>query len=228
MKRIASVLLLAILFLPPGAQAQKRIYTRSYMLQDFKSKTTKVVLGGDAALNASLRQEVPSFWTISPYEFCTPAEYEKQKNNPECYWLRPETVKGIVFLTLERGGKEDDASAFKRPFTVVSLPVSGEHDQSGGASIFMPAYLSIIQDFTDVAIDSEMTAYRGLQALARHAPKGTKVYDDPDEAANAFRNMEPDAAVRVLITPDGKPESKPRYKLVFGTSGYELYAYGKH
>ena len=57
MKRIASVLLLAILFLPLGAQVQKRIYTRSYMLQDFKSKTTKVVLGGDAALNASLRQD---------------------------------------------------------------------------------------------------------------------------------------------------------------------------
>ncbi|MBP5721544.1 MAG: hypothetical protein J6W82_10860 [Bacteroidales bacterium] len=228
MKRIASVLLLAVLFTPLWAQAQKRIYTRSYMLQDFRSKTTKVVLGGDAALNSALRQDIPSFWTITPYEFCTSAEYDKQKNNPDCYWLRPETVKGIVFLTLERGGKEDDASAFKRPFTVVSLPVCGERDNSGNATTYMPAFLSIIQDFTDVAIDSEVTAYRGLSSLAKHAPKGTKIYTDPAEAAAAFRNMEPDSAVSLFITPDGDPKSKPRHKLVFGTSGYELYAYGKH
>lgn len=228
MKRIASVLLLAVLFTPLWAQAQKRIYTRSYMLQDFKSKTTKIVLGSNPELDAALRRDIPSFWTITPYEFCKPAEYEKQKNNPDCYWLHPETVKGIVFLTLERLGKEDDASAFKRPLTVISVPVCGEQDPAPAASTYMPAFLSIIQDFTDIAIDSEVTAYRGLSSLAKHAPKGTKVYTDPSEAAAAFRNMEPDAAVSLLITPDGDPKSKPRYKLVFGTSGYELYAYGKH
>lgn len=227
MKRIASVLLLAVLFTSLWGQAQKRIYTRSYMLQDFRSKTTKVVLSGSPELNSALRRDVPSFWTITPYEFCQPSEYEKQKNNPDCYWLRPETVKGIVFLTLERGGKEDDASAFKRPLSVVSLPVCGELDPAGYPGIYTPAFLSIIQDFTDKAIDSEMTAYRGLPSMARHAPRGTRVYTDPDEAAAAFRNMEPDAAVSLLVTPDGNPRSKPRYKLVFGTAGYELYTYGK-
>ena len=92
----------------------------------------------------------------------------------------------------------------------------------------MPAYLTIMQDFVEAALDSEMTAYRGLSALAKRAPRGTKVHTDPAEAEAAFREMEPYGAVSVLITPDGKASSKPRHKLVFSTDGYELYSYGKH
>lgn len=225
--QIAGILLLAALLLPFQAGAQKKIYTRSYMLQDFKSKTTKVVLGGDSRLNAALRRDVTSFWILSPYEFCSVAEYEKQKNSPDCYFLYPEISKGIVFLTLARGGKEDDPSAFKRPLMVGSVPVCGENDDTGSVNVYMPAYLTMIQDFVEVALDSEMKAYRGLSALARHAPRDTKVHTDPEEAAEAFRKMEPNGAVSIFITPDGNPASKPRYKLVFSTDGYELYFYGK-
>ena len=68
------ILLFSLLLLSLASLGQKRIYTKSFRLQDFKSKTTKVVLGGSETLNASIRQEITSYWTISPYEFCTPAQ----------------------------------------------------------------------------------------------------------------------------------------------------------
>lgn len=221
------LLLLAVLLLPLSLWGQKRIYTKSYRLQDFKSKTTKVVLSGNDALNASLRQEVTSLWTISPYEFCTPAQYEKQKNNPDICFLCIEKSRGIVFLTLSKGGRSEDPNALKRPLEIISLPIAGENDPSGQELIYMPAFISIIQDYTEAAMDSETAAYSGLKAIARGVPRGVKVYSAPDEARRVFSGQLPDSAVQILISPDGTTSSKPRHKLTFDTRDYCLYSYSK-
>ena len=222
------ILLFSLLLLSLTSLGQKRIYTKSFRLQDFKSKTTKVVLGGSETLNASIRQEITSYWTISPYEFCTPAQYEKQKNNPDVCFLRVEKSRGIVFLSLSKGGKPDDPNALKRPLDIISVPISGENENSGLETVYMPAFISIIQDYVEAAIDSEAAAYGGLKAIARGIPRGYKVYITNSDAIQAFARRDSEAAVQLLITPDGNPSSKPRHRLVFGAADYRLYQYGKN
>ena len=220
-------IVLPAVFMPCGSYAQKRIYTRSLKLQDFKSKTTMVVLDGQDAFSEALRTEVTSIWSISPYAFCTRDEYEKQKNSPDVYFIRTQTVKGIVYLTLGRGGNENDADALKRPVTVVSLPVAGASDGSFRTALYMPAFLSIVQDYAEAAVNSEYAAYTGLSAIKRKIPKGVTVISDPAEAARAFRDADPYAAVRLVITPSGDPSDKPRCKLTFGVADYRFYSLKK-
>ena len=155
---LGKFLLLAVLLsaaLP--SWGQKRIYTKGYKIQDFKSK------------------EVTSLWTISPYEFCTQAQYEKQKTSPDNYFLHVEAVKGFIYLTLSKGGKNEDKDALNKPFTIVSVPIAGDRDKSGRECIFMPAYISMIQDYTEAAMDSESVAYSGIRAIRKHRPGGTTV-----------------------------------------------------
>lgn len=216
------VLVLAAAALP--SWGQKRIYTKGYKMQDFRSKTTKIVLDA-GPMGRSIRQEVTSLWTISPYEFCTPEQYEKQKTSPDYYFLHTETSRGIICLTLEKGGKPEDPNDLKKPFTVVSLPISGEQDQSGRVYIYMPAYISVIQDYTDAAINSETVAYTGVKAICRGVPRGVRVVKDPAEADKAFSEHTPETAVRVTVTPTGDPSDKPRYHLTFGTEDYRLYSF---
>lgn len=221
-------LVAALLSVCTGAWCQKRIYTKAHQIQDFRSKTTKVVLTGSPEFVASLRQEITTLWTITPYEFCNQAEYDKNKQNSDCYYLHPETIKGIEFLTLSRGGKEDASDALKRPVTIVSFPIIGENDKSGRELIYMPAYISLIQDYADVAVSSEFSAYSGLRAICTRPPKTLNIITDKDKADEAFLSRYPDSAVQLLITPDGDSKGKPRYKLVIGTSDYKLYGYGKY
>ena len=216
------VLVLVATALP--SWGQKRIYTKGYKMQDFRSKTTKIVLDA-GPMGRSIRQEVTSLWTISPYEFCTPEQYEKQKTSPDYYFLHTETSRGIICLTLEKGGKPEDPNDLKKPFTVVSLPISGEQDQSGRVYIYMPAYISVIQDYTDAAINSETVAYTGVKAICRGVPRGVRVVKDPAEADKAFSEHTPETAVRVTVTPTGDPSAKPRYHLTFGTEDYRLYSF---
>ncbi|MBO4671172.1 MAG: hypothetical protein J5640_04950 [Bacteroidales bacterium] len=216
------VLVLVCASLP--LQGQKRIYTKGYKMQDFKSKTTKVVLDA-GLLGRSVRQEVTSLWTISPYEFCTPSQYEKQKTNPDYYFLHTETIRGIIYLTLEKGGKPDDSNDLKKPFNVVSVPITGEQDQSGRVHIYMPAFISAIQDYADAAMNSETAAYTGVKAICKGVPRGVTVVKDPDEADEAFTERFPKTAVQIIVTPTGDPSDKPRYHFTFGTEDYRLYSF---
>jgi len=217
------LLLLAFAGIALPAGAQKKIYTRSYRIQDFKSRTTKVVLGAVPALDATLREDVTSFWTSSAYEFCTPAEYERLKTNPDSYFLLPRTEKGIVYLTLSKGGREKDPDALKHPMTLVSVPVAGEHWT--GSLVFMPAFITMVQDFAEEAMASERVAYFGLGAICKGRKPGTRLVKDPEEAAKVFVEGSPDTAVRVDISPDGNPASKPRHRMVFSTDSFQLHSF---
>ena len=215
----APALLAAALFAPCNQafaqKSQKKMYTRSYRLQDFRSKTVKVILDGPEAVCKALREDVTSFWTISPYEFCTPEEYAAAEDSSQDYFLRPETTRGIVYLTLVKGKV--------KPMKVVSVPVAGADNT--GTLTYMPAYLSVMQDFVEAAMNSDFKAYMGPSSICRIRPPGRKVFKDPSEAEKVFRSGDPDAAVRVIITPDGSPSSRPRRTMVFGAANYELYSF---
>lgn len=228
-QQIAKILLLfALLLLPLTGWSQKRIYTRSVQIQDFKSKTTKVVLGQSPEFDEALRAELTSLWSASPYEFCTRKDYEKQKNSSDCYFLHTETEKGIIYLTLSRGGKKDAGDALSLPVTVLSMPIAGANDTSGSCLTYLPAYIILVQDFVEKAVNSEYVAYTGLKAIREKKPKGVKVYTDPAEALEAFDSQYVDAAAQIVITPDGNPKSKPRFRMIIDTSSYALYHYGKN
>jgi len=222
------LLLFILLFQSVSGWGQLRIYTRQYLLQDFKSKPTKVVLSGSREFKAALRQEITSLWTITPFEFCSQAEYSKQKNSSDCYFLHTEVSKGIVYLTLSRGGQKNDNDALKRPVTLVSLPIAGEQDDSNRAVIYMPAFITLIQDYSEAAINSEFAAYSGIKFMSTKRPKNCTLYTDPEEADKAFKSQYVDAASLLVISPDGNPKGKPRYEMAFGTSDYRLYHYAKH
>ena len=217
------MLVLALFALPLTGFAQKKVYTRSFRIQDFKIKTTKVVLDGSPALVRALREDITTFWSVSPYEFCTPAEYEQQKADPSFYFLRPRTRKGIVYLTLTKGGKDGEQDALKAPMTLVEAPVAGESSEA--SLIYMPAFVSIIQDYMEAAMESEAKAYLGLSAASRIRPRNVKVCKDPSEAEKFFRSADGSAAVQVVITPDGTPAGKPCHRYIFNASTYELYAF---
>ena len=55
--------------------AQGKVTTRKHLFADFSDKITKVVMSGNDIIDGVLRQEVVDQWTVSPFEFCSPAEY---------------------------------------------------------------------------------------------------------------------------------------------------------
>ena len=109
----------------------------------------------------------------------------------------------------------------------MSVPITGEKDATNRVSVYMPAFISMIQDYVEAAQNSEYVAYTGLKASCVKKPKGLQVFTNPDEADEAFIMQYPDAAAQVIITPDGDPKGKPRYKMLIGTGTYQLYSYGK-
>ena len=82
------ILLIAIVLIPAICSAQAKVYTKKVKLSDFPTKTTKVVLTGNDMLDNPLKNEVARRWHISPYEFCTIAEYDSIKTSPDYYFLR--------------------------------------------------------------------------------------------------------------------------------------------
>lgn len=227
MKKVYRAIIISVILALQAipAASQKQLYTRSYRIQDFRSATVKVVLSGSAELNAALREEVTSMWVISPYEFCSVQEYEKDKNNPALYFLQPRAEKGIVYLTLTKGGVKGSPDAMKTPMKLAEIPVAGEHYNA--PLLYMPAYVSILQDYMEKALRSEWVAYFGLSSSSSARHVGTKVYKDPSDAEKVFRSRDEGAAVMVVITPDGKSKSRPRYTLVFDAGSLVLYSISK-
>lgn len=231
-KQIGHILLIfALLVIPVSSQAQKKIYTRSFRIQDFRSRTTLVVTGAlpglewSGELDETLMEDVTSLWDVSPYEFISATEYEARKSDPSSYFLIPVVDKGIVYLSLLKGGKDKDPDSLKHPMKLASVPVAGE--KAKATVTYMPAFVSMVQDYIEAAIESEWVAYFGLGSIAKARPAGTRVYKDPLEAAKVFHSGDDGAAIRLAITPDGNPKSRPRHNMTFGAASYRLYSYSK-
>ena len=156
-------------FLPLSAGAEGKVYTKKMHLSDFTTKTTKVVLSGGAILDAALKSEVTRCWQISPYEFCSASEYEALKEKSDYYFLHfvnnisSEGVNdGIISLSLVKGGKEKSQDPSQRRVEIITIPVAPAEFSTGREFIYLGAFLEIIQDYVEDAMQADVKAYAGL------------------------------------------------------------------
>jgi hypothetical protein len=166
MKRLT--LVFALLCVSMALFAQGKVTTRKHLFADFSDKITKVVMSGNDILDGALRQEVVDLWTLSPFEFCSMAEYESLKKSDTYYFLlvtagraKGEEEPMVRFLTLEKGGAEKGDNIALRT-EVISLPLCPVEGGSGRELVFLPALVKGVQDFAVEAMNSEKTAYSGM------------------------------------------------------------------
>ena len=166
MKRLT--LLTALLCVSAALFAQGKVTTRKHLFADFSDKITKVVMSGNDVLDGALRQEVVDLWTLSPFEFCSMAEYESLKKSDTYYFLlvtagraKGEEEPMVRFLTLEKGGADKGDNVALRT-EVISLPLCPVEGGSGRELVFLPALVKGVQDFMAEAMESEKTAYTGM------------------------------------------------------------------
>ena len=166
MKRL--ITFTALLLLSATLFAQGKVTTRKHLFADFADKITKVVMSGNDVLDGALRQEVVDLWQVSPFEFCSLAEYESLKKSDTYYFLlvtagqaKGEEEPMVRFLTLEKGGADSGDNVALRT-EVISLPLCPVEGGSGRELVFLPALVKGVRDFAAQAMESEKTAYSGM------------------------------------------------------------------
>jgi len=177
------------LFIPNEADAQIKITTKKERLSDFERKVTKVVMSGNELSDAVLKQNISSYWTLSPYEFCSQEEFESLKTSSEYYFLmivkgqnKKEVEAGIDFITLVKGG-DNAKDGISEMEEVITLPYASSKFPSGRESIFISAMLDIIQDFTRGAVSADFKAYTGPSYYNVNLPKAKnkEIYFSEDD-----------------------------------------------
>lgn len=207
------------------ASAQGKIYTKRARLEDFPAKTTKIVTGGNSLPELSLREEIITRWRISPFEFCTPSEFEELRTNSSYYFLYFSQSDGIMFLTLAKGGKEDETDSLKKPFEVVSMPIASVGDPSGRELMFMGAFVDIIQNYVEDAMISESTAYNGLKAYNSGKWRDKTVILDSDKVDEVYPTGAENTVLGLVITPTAISRGSYCYKLLISADTNELFYY---
>lgn len=202
---VASVL--AVAFISIDASAQGRVTTKKYRLSDFATKTTKVALSSsNSIIDMALTDEIQKRWRVSPFEFCTFDEYKSLKDTPGYYFLVcSPTDEGVITLSLEKGGKEDDSDPMNRPFDIVELPVAPVGALGGRELTFLPSLVDIIQDFVEKSSSSDFDAYSGLRGYnksVRETAGKTYVMAREDISDGVERIFEPYPAVKIMDADD--------------------------
>ena len=254
--RIVSILLVLSCGVPAALYGQARIHTKKLKIADLATRTTKVVLGAGDLTAGALRDEVAARWRISPYEFCTVEEYNSLKDNPDYYFLLiarsdEKRFRGMLTLTLMKGGKPKAEDPQKRPVDVASLPVSASSFPSGREMVFLPALLDILQDYVSRAMRSDGAGYKGFDIYsgklrgkrvvfseddlvpemdesfkAKHFGKDVLVVSDSD-ADQAFLDGAHDTLVSYVVAPSDPDEGSWCYKMLIDADTHEL-VYFKH
>lgn len=189
-------------------------------MQDFLTSTTKVALSGNSPLELTVRNEVTSKWRVSPFEFCNLEEYEKLKEDNSFYFLRLVAEDGVAFLLLEKGGREDNPDRAKRPFQIIQFPISLAEYMTGDEAIYLGAFLDIIQDFAEKAMESDMTGYTGLFSSNTRSMEGKTIYLDSFKANEVFQKGQPDALIPIEIVP---PVGSTYYRMIISADTHEIF-----
>ena len=108
-----------------GAAAQAKITTKKFRLSDFTDRVTKVVLSGNEMMDSALKQEVAERWTVSPFEFCTGAEFSSLKASDRYYFLLVTVKETPVKATGAAGAKESGDSTTDNDETGASTADAG-------------------------------------------------------------------------------------------------------
>ena len=162
------IVIAVALLMPLLALAQAQIDTKRVKIGDFTQKVTKVVLTGNQFYDTCLESEVSSKWHVSPYEFCSLAEFEKMKSDDSYYFLlttkgqfKKEAEPGLTFLTLVKGGKNSE-KGIDEMLEIVAFPYASAENPSGREISFLPAILDVIQNYALDSMEKDINAYTGL------------------------------------------------------------------
>ena len=150
--------------MPLLASAQAQIDTKKVKIGDFTQKVTKIVLTGNAIYDGVLQDEVAARWRISPYEFCTLEEFNSLKNSDKYYFLittkgqfKKEAEPSLQFLTLVKGGNKA-SNGIDEMLEIVSMPIASAEDPSGRELVFLPVFITVIQNYTLDSTDRDYKA----------------------------------------------------------------------
>lgn len=238
MKKKAFILLLVLL--PLLSWGQGKVYTKKARLQNYASKTTKIVLPDNPMLSTVLQNRMAGCWTLTAFEFCTEKEYESLKENKGYFFLRLAVVgsedgDGILTLIFEKGGKPGNQSA-EGAFEVVSIPVSSSPSGliTAREEAMIPVLVDVIQQFTVDASNSDRVAYAGLPFYGTSPVKLRErkilfcekdvcqetayTLSSEDEMVKAIEAREPGTAVSFVVAP---------YKMIIGADDHKLLWYQK-
>ena len=242
--------------MPMFASAQAQIDTKKVKIGDFTQKITKVVLTGSALYDGVLQDEVAARWRISPYEFCTLDEFHSLKNSDKYYFLittkgqfKKEAEPSLQVLTLVKGGNKAE-NGIDDMLEIVSLPIASAEDPSGRELIYIPVFLTIIQNYTQDSMNRDYNAYTGLgnytsrisksddktivlseNDLEANVDKGAcegYVIADEDDADEFITNNTPNTLVSYVAAPSDPANGSFCYKMLIDSQTYELYYYRKH
>lgn len=199
------------------AYGEGRVYTRKARLEDFPSRTTRVVLTGGQMFDIVLKEEISSRWMASPYEFCSVADYNKDRNTDLYYFIRFTYDNDFTYMTLTKGGDPDNENQLKQGFDVVRIPIAPAVMAGGDELVYLPAYIDIMQEYITRARESEKVAYRGLKGICSKTIG--PVHTDRDEAIAAFLAGDAFANAKVVIT---SSSSNRKIEMVITTDTHEL------
>ena len=220
MKKIALIVLLVVL--PLLSWGQGKVYTKKARMEDFENHTTKVVVSGESLLAITLREEIMSRWRISPFEFCTPEEYNTLKTNNNLFFINLIVDNDVAFLSLTRGGK-DDSDMLHRPFEIVRIPFAADGASTGQEFSFLGAIIDVMQHFTEDAMSSDIIGYANLSNYSQSNIKGKTVYLSPGDADKAMTEGTPNAVCGLIITPVTLSKKCFTYRMLISADTHELY-----
>lgn len=258
--RIVSILFVLACCAPVTVHGQAKIHTKKVKIADLATRTTKVVLGAGDMMDSALRDEVSARWRISPYEFCTAEEFNSLKESSDYYFLLvarsdEKKYRGMLTLTLMKGGKAGAEDPQKRPVDVASLPISSAGFPSGREVVFLPAMLDILQDYVTRAMRSDGAGYTGFDIYAGQVRKtGIKriffskddlvpgmdevfrrryfdedmVIMDESEADKAFQDGTYNTLVSYVVAPFDPENGSWCYKMLIDAGTHELLYYRHH
>ena len=207
-----------------GAAAQGRLYTRKARLEDFPTRTTKVVIGGSSFLDLAFREEITTRWRISPYEFCTPEDYEALKTDSSLYFLNIASDAGVAFIVLTKGGLEDEKDNLKKPFEVARIPIASIDEPSGKELMFMGAFVDIMQAFVEDAMLSDQAAYAGLKWYNSRKFSGMQIcVNDSDRIDALYLAGSENTLLGITVVPHLVQFGSRCYKMLISADSHELY-----
>ncbi len=207
--------------MPLLASAQAQIDTKKMKIEDFTEKTTKVVLTGNLFFDQVFKDEIQNRWRISPFEFCSMAEFEKIKTDDSYYFLmmvkeqfRKESEPGLAVLSVMKGG-EAASRGLNRMLDVVTVPLMSAENPSGREFVLLPALIDILQEHILLSMERDIAAYSGLSNYTMNLSRseGMKIVFAEDDLSDAitekvrkvyFRNgievMDTDSADELMMS----------------------------
>lgn len=210
-----------------NALAQGKMYTRKALLEDFPRKTVKVLATGSSLLEMSLREEFSSRWRLSPYELCTPAEYEELRQSNDYYFLYIACDGDVAFLVLNKGGKDDESDNFKKPFEIIRVPFANFNEPTGSEVVLIGAFVEMLQNFVQDAMNSERNAYIGLSIYNNRKMEGRTLYLDSEEPEAIYQSGLSNSLIGLTIRPSAPADKAYCYRMVFAPDTHELYYFRK-